>query len=218
MTVAVNDIISRVQTLIRDLTGVRWPQDELINWLNDGQREVILLQPKAGAKNTSMALVAGTKQSIPNDGTQLLRVMRNTGVGGATPGRAITEVDREVLDTFTPDWHSDAATAVAKHYIFDPVDPTTFYVYPPADGSAQIEVVYASSPTVVTAGQQISVPDIYANALMDYMLYRAYSKDSDSTANAERAQNAYNTFVQSLGLKVAADARSANASGTQIGA
>ena len=75
MTVTVQSVIDRVQAVLQDTTGVRWPVvDELVLWVNDAQREIALLKPDASAKNETITLAAGTKQSIPAGGNRLLKV------------------------------------------------------------------------------------------------------------------------------------------------
>ena len=44
----------------------------------------------------------------------------------------------------------------------------------------------------------ISVVDTYANALMDYILYRAFSKDAEFAANAARATAHYGAFSSAM--------------------
>lgn len=187
---------------MQDTTNIRWPTPELLRYLNDAQREVVKDRPDATAANESMALVAGTKQHIPALGLKLIDVPRNMGVNGTTPGRAIRIVDREALDAQRPDWHTETATAEVKHFMHDARDPLRFYVYPPATGTAQVEVVYSTAPTEITQEtDDIGVPDIYVNALIDFTLYRAYSKDADYTANINRAAGHYAAYGQALGLK-----------------
>lgn len=65
-----------------------------------------------------------------------------------------------------------------------------------------VELIYSSSPTdVATVNTTISLDDIYANAMIDFMLYRAYSKDAEYASNANYAQQHYQSFLTSLGLK-----------------
>ncbi len=204
-TITGTNIVSRAAIVLQDTTGVRWPQtEELLLWLNDGQREVVLRKPDAYAQNTVVQLVVGTKQSIPATGIQLLDVIRNMGTGGATPGRAITRIDREILDEQRPDWHSETASAETKHYMFDLRDPKHFYVYPPQHATAgQVEEVYSAAPTDLSVlGDTITLDDIYSGVLLDYILYRAYSKDADLSPSApQRAVAHYNSFLASLGAK-----------------
>ena len=59
------NLISRVQDTLQDTTGVRWIEAELLRYINDAQREVVNLKPDATATTANMALVVGTKQSLP---------------------------------------------------------------------------------------------------------------------------------------------------------
>lgn len=200
-------IIERASVILQDTSNIRWPVNELLNWLNDGQREIVALAPDAYTRTENVLLVPGTKQTIPGIGIRLIDISRNMGVTGATPGRAIRPVDRAVLDAQRPNWHFETASAEAKHYMFDRRNPKVFYVYPPQPNvPGYVEITYSSAPTDVSQGQPIVIDDIYANALLDYILYRAYSKDAEYTQNAERAQMHYKAALASLAGKEGIDA------------
>jgi len=208
-TIITQTIIDRAETIIQDTTNVRWPAAELLNWLNDGQREIVLLKPEASVVNASVQLTAAkTKQTLPAAAITLLDVTRNMGSNGTTDGDAIRLVSREVLDAQSPDWHTHTNTGgKIQHYVFDPRDPKTFYVYPKAPATAwYVELVYSASPTEITnPATAISIDDIYANALLDYVLYRAYSKDAEYAGNAQRAVGHYQAFVGSITGKTQSD-------------
>lgn len=206
-TITAQTIIDRVQVILQDTTAVRWPEAELLNWLNDGQREITALRADAFSKITNVTCVTGTKQTIPtSDGLRLLDVLRNMGSGGSTPGGAIRKVPRQILDGQTPNWHASTPSATIKHYVFDERAPKTFYVYPPATAGTQLEILYAATPTDVALGDVISLDDIYMTPLIDYVLYRAYLKDTEYAGNAQRAVAARQAFENTLGLKAQADA------------
>ena len=203
-TIQVNNLIARAANIAQDQTNIRWPQAEWLDWLNDAQREVVLLKPQASVKNEPVQLTAGsTKQSIPANGIQLIDVTRNMGSTGSTAGTAIRITTREVLDAQVPTWHSDANVAGSiKHYCFDPRDPKTFYVYPKAPSVAwYVECIYAANPTDCSLNGVIQLDDIYANALLNLMLHRAYSKDAEYAQNAQLATAYYQAAMQSLGVK-----------------
>lgn len=194
--ITVASLLNRAAVILQDPTNIRWPQTELLDWVNDGQREIALYKPNAFVKNTSVQLVAGTKQTIPADGVSLVDVTRNMGTNGATPGVAIRVVTREILDSQLRDWHSSAASATVRHYVYTPLDPKTFYVYPPqpTSGQNQVEVVYAANPTDTTLVGTITLDDVYLTALLAYVLYRAYTKDAEYANNAQVAQAYYAQF------------------------
>jgi hypothetical protein len=214
MAVSVQSVIDRVQTTLQDTTGVRWPVvGELVLWINDAQREIALLKPDASAKNTTITLVEGTKQDIPSDGNRLLRAVRNmSAASGGTGKRSVRLVQREVLDAQTPDWHDplvsgDAAhTSVVKHYIYDEQNPRNFYVYPGVSGSAYLEIIYSANPSTVGQGDNLDIPDIYANAVMNYVLYMAYMKDAEYAGNNQRAASHFQIFTTSVTGKGQVDA------------
>jgi hypothetical protein len=65
-TVKVIDLIDRAEEILQDTTNVRWSQQTLLDYLNDGQREVVLFRPDANPVNTSFTLTANSaKQTLP---------------------------------------------------------------------------------------------------------------------------------------------------------
>lgn len=199
-TITVSSVVSRVATLLQDATNIRWPQAELLDYLNDGQREIVLYKPNAFVKNSSVKLITGTKQTIPADGVQLIDVVRNLGTSGTTPGKAVRITMREILDAQLPDWHTITGTSEVRHYMYSPLDPKTFYVYPPQPAANQgyVELIYGAAPTDATLVSVITIDDIYQTVLVDYMMYRAYSKDSEYSADANRAQSHQAAYIASL--------------------
>lgn len=211
MTVAAQSIIRRVVETLQDNTSVRWPVSELVRYLNDGQREIVMYRPDAMVTNAAVNLVAGSKQALPSNGTKLIEVVRNSG----GTQRSVRMVNREILDAQSPNWHAITGSTEILHFMYDPRDPKIFYVYPPAAASgAALDIVYAALPADITepaAGAtftavtgNISVPAIYGNPLQDYILYRAYSKDSEYAGNAARAQAHYGAFANALGIELKA--------------
>jgi hypothetical protein len=215
-TVKVVDQITRAQTILQDTTGVRWPVTELQNWLNDAYREITQMRPDANASTGTYTCTAGTRQVLTSGFPSALRLMdvvRN--MAASSNKRAIRLVDRHILDDQRRGWHTEAETVNIEHYMFDPRLPKEFLVYPPASTSAQLEVVYASVPTGHTLSEAqlanpatsevIRIDDSYANAILDYMLYRAYTKDAEYAANAQRAVGHYQAMQASLGVKTGSD-------------
>jgi len=211
MPIAAQSIVRRVVETLQDNTSVRWPVNELVRYLNDGQREIVLYRPDAMVTNAAVTLVAGSKQALPANGTKLIEIVRNTG----GTRRSVRLVNREILDSQAPNWHNITGATEILHFMYDPRDPKVFYVYPPAAASgASLDVVYAAMPTDVTEPADgalytavtgnISVPDIYGNVIQDYVLYRAYSKDSEYAGNAARAQAHYGAFANALGVEMKA--------------
>lgn len=200
-TILASALISRAQDISNDVGGTRWDSSEWLRWLNDGQREIATIAPDSYSKTANCTLVAGTKQTVPSDCIFVMRPIRNMGVGGATPGEPIRPVDQLLLDQQRPSWHTDTATLVVKHFIYDKRVPGEFYVYPPMSGTTTIELAYAAVPAAVAAtGAAITLDDTFANPLLDYMLYRAFLKDVEIDGMPSRAAVHKQAFMDSLGL------------------
>lgn len=212
MTITAQSIIRRAVETLQDTTSVRWPVNELVRYLNDGQREIVLYRPDSMVTNATITCAAGTKQALPANGAKLVEVIRNAAATSAK--KSVRMINREILDAQTPGWHNITGSVDILHFMYDPRDPKTFYVYPPATSSAQLDIVYAAYPTDITEPADgalytavtgnISLPDIYSNALLEFVLYRAFMKDSEYAGNAQRAQAHYAAFNNALGNEIKA--------------
>lgn len=217
MTISASSLIRRATDLIMDNTSVRWPVPELVRWLNDAQRAVVLVRPDAINRTATGTLIAGTRQSLDAMvlsplPAKLIEITRNMAATSAK--KAVRLVPRQILDAQQPGWHGITPTVDVLHYMFDPRDPKTFYVYPPATALAQLEIMYSGVPTDIAEPVDgslytavvgnVSLPDVYANVLLDLILYRAYSKDAEFAGNATRAAGHYAAAVASLGDEIKA--------------
>jgi hypothetical protein len=195
MALTANDVIARATLLLNDkgnaVIGVaantRWSVAELLEWVSDAQRQIVLMRPNALNVVAKVPLASGTRQTIPADGWLMLGATRNlTAAGGA--GRAVREVKRDVLDAFNPDWHTDTATPAVKNYLYDVQDQRAFYVYPPNDGTGNLEVNYSGMPVQLTdVTSPLQLDQIYLTPMVDYTCFRALSKDAEFAGGASLA-------------------------------
>lgn len=208
-------ILSEVDTVLLDTAGTRWLDAEKLVYLNAGQRQIVFFKPDAYVVNDVYALVAGTKQSIPDgtnsfqnaasatlkEGVALVKAVRNMGADGLTPGAVISPIGSDFLDSYNPDWHTDSQVAAIKNYILNNEDPKRFYVTPPNNGTGYVEVIYSALPAdVATTSAAITLADVYRDLLVNYVLFRCYDKDAAlSPLNVQRAASKWNLFVTSLG-------------------
>lgn len=201
------DIIERVTDTLQDKDNIRWPRLELLRYINDAQREIVLKRPDSSAKTTAMSVTSGqTRQVLPADGARLIEVVRNMGGDGVTAGKAVRLTAREVLDSQVPNWHVTPSGSVATHYVFDIRNPKTFYLYPKPASAYFIELVYSAAPVNLPAESgTISLDDIYANAIIAYVLMRAYQKDEDFARNADMAGFWAQAFMVGIDARTQAD-------------
>lgn len=217
MATQAKEVFTRVQLILQDKTAVRWSIRELRLWANDGLREIVSMKPSANPRTVILSLAAGTKQEIPNSAIALIRVIRNmsNATTNAIGRAAIITVPREVMDSQSPDWHDPDVYPPEKrvtHAVYDPEDQRHFYVWPPNNGDGYVEALVSRYPNEIPSASPpekldsytsvVDLQDIYINALIDYVLYRAYLKDNDVSGNPERAMAHYTAMANSLGVKV----------------
>lgn len=201
MALTAQNVIDRARDILQDTASVRWSDAELLRWLNDGRREMVTVRPDIYASVTVITLVSGTKQSIPGDGAVFLTAYRNIDAQGS-PTTTVRPVDRMTLDALLPGWHAAAAGAT-KHYMLDLAVPKVFWVYPQAAAGAKLEIAYAKDPADITVTTTSLTEEAnYAFALVDYLCFRALSKDADHVDNASRAAIYFDRFYKLLGTSV----------------
>ncbi len=220
MTINAKDLLDRARRVLNDETSERWPLSEMRLWLNDSLREIALIKPTAFSDSIVVSLFAGTLQRLPDGYFSVMRVVRNLKTNANSPRQgaaSIRTVDMTMIDAQSPNWHDSTKVKqqkVVKNVAFESSDPRAFYVYPGNDGTGIVEAIVSKIPTSVSAPASnaddinsydvnIDIHDIYSNVILDYMLYRAYSKDANYAGSAQRAALYYTAFANALGVKVA---------------
>lgn len=232
-------VVTRASRILADQTNVRWTTDELVSYAKDAVLQVILARPDAYPVTRAFTVVGGnTKQVVGmtaasdgldigavghNPAIRLLRVVRNLGAAGSRP---IREASRVALDTEMPNWHqvpTPGSAWSAQHYTFDNVSPHVFYIYPcpPSTPAYQVEIVHSALPAMGGASLATSIDlglqDHWINPLVDWVLYRAFSKDAEYAGNGERAMHHMNAFVQAVQMtQLAGQQASAPAAATPL--
>lgn len=223
-TIKVTDIVQRVENVLQD-TNVRWPRLELQNWINESYLTITLLRPDANAESGTFTCAAGTRQVLTTDFPSALRLLDVTrNVAEKSSKKVVRLVARSALDDQRPTWHTEDETLNIQLFTFDPRQPKQFFVYPPASDEAEIEVVYSNAPNAHTltevelapiggSDEVIYLDDDYTTPIIDWVLYRAYSKDAESGANEQRASASYSAFNSTIGAKSKTDSAAAPGNG-----
>jgi hypothetical protein len=197
-TVTVQDLITQARVILQDRDAVRWADEEFLGWVASAYREIVRYRPAANSVTQPFTAINGTRQSLPVDGAYLISVVRNeTGTL-----RSILPIERTILDSQNPDWHTVNLTNGSvdpRFYVYEKDSPKVFYLYPAATAGDIVSIQYARIPTAHTVKTEtISLDDTYAGTIVDYMLYRAYSKDA-SVGDQHLAQRYGMTFYQQIG-------------------
>lgn len=215
------DILKSVSDILLDEGFVHWTLPELCRWLNLGLDAITLQKPSASAATVEVELATGTLQALPSGYVSILRPIRNVRGANAdrNPRKRISVVSEQSLTNLNPSWDDEYSVPFAqqaKHFIFDEANPKAFYVYPGNDGTGVLEMVLSVVPVKIAATGDVDKLDSYAtplpldetyhDALMDYTLYRAWSKDAQFAGAAQRAALHYQQYANALGIKLGVEA------------
>jgi len=223
-----SDVMRRASVLLLDEDNVRWPLSELADCINDAVKAIILAKPSASAKTAQFPLEQGTYQKIPETlgnvtPLQLLGVNHNiSDTVKNIGGRAIRTASRSMLDSHEPNWRNPSYAPFAKEVrqvAFDENVPLEFECYPGNNGSGVVQIAISYLPAKVAPTPskdvenleawdvEIGIPEPYTVPLIDYVLFKAFSKD-DIAGDPTKAMTYYQTFATALGIKVQGEAAS----------
>jgi hypothetical protein len=121
-------------------------------------------------------------------------------------GTIINIVEKDVLDSFSASWSRPSsrepdmeALNYYKAYAMDPNDPLAFWLWPRPVEGADVIVTYAGiPPEVESTSSELTLSDSYLADLVDYVVYRALSKEARGGA-AELAERYRASFLARLG-------------------
>jgi hypothetical protein len=221
-------LIVEVARLLNDaepgFEHIRWTRADLLEYLNDAQRQVYLYRPELYARTELYPLASGSRQGPLPAGCQLQKVI------GSTPGAGrARKLDDGLLQAFADTGCTPASGCEdyrVSGYSYTPQDPMAFFVDPPVpdDGQAYtVALVCQQCPEPITLAQlddadprndRLMTPARLHNALIEWMLYRAYSVDMESAQSFAKQQDHWQHFYAMLGVS---EAKERVVAGSQAG-
>ncbi len=208
------DLIDEVRRTIHDETATfRWSDAELIDYINAGQRQIVVLVPEANLSETVADTGADlvSRQLLPAGGIKFIKATTNYADNGTTRQGTIRYAEKDALDTYEPDWEfvttkADGANYF-EHFMHDRREPKAFYVYPaPAAANKRFGIIFSANPTELTVvGSTVALSDEYTEALIMYIVYRALTKESRDSMPDQFQQGLWNQFLAVLGIKRAVE-------------
>jgi hypothetical protein len=208
----IKSILERVVSALSDEGSVTWTLQDLVRYVNDGQRDMLVKRPDLFVVEVDHPLVMGVRQALPANGAKLLDIPCNTS------GLPITRVKRALLDAQAPGWRVLPGADEIDHFTYDEDQPKQFEVYPPAALGAAVRLEYSAVPAdlpipaagvaLADLGGNVNVPDLQATALHHYICFRCYA-EGDENVNAERAQQFLALFSNLLDVEMVATTSSA---------
>nr|WP_157651721.1 DUF6682 family protein [Burkholderia ubonensis] len=204
MSMIVRDVVREVAALLNDdedgFEFTHWTESDLVEYANDAALQITQWRAAEFSKPHTIDLAAGARQTLPSDGLAFYRVAGTVDRYGRTIGQpSATDIaaTRIAANWFEPiACRRTTGDYVVRSFSFDADDQTAFYVDPPVPPGKAVQaiVVYASVPARADGGDALPVPSIYHNAVIEWMLYRAFGKDTESATDAMRSAEHHTTF------------------------
>jgi hypothetical protein len=181
----VTDIITRVQRIFGDQSGVQIDQNDIIRWINDGQEEIVINNVGLMETTATADIVQGQDTySFPTDCSVIRSIRYN--------GYAVKYMSQSEFDLYL-DGYSASPTPYGQGI------PSLYTVWqnqirlfpqPNSSVSAGLTVLYIQHcAQVVTTADALAVPVQYHKALVDYCLEQAYELDEDVQKKTDKKKD-----------------------------
>lgn len=167
-------LLSRAAQTLNDPAGRYWSSDTLLDYLNAGLTQIVMMRPDAYTQVRDVALVAGVNQTLPDDGMQFLDAHYNVA-----SGQGILQRSMDTLTHAIPTWAKATAATDILHVIPDERDPSRYRCYPPSNGSSVISLEFSAIPPQVSASDAFPFRDIFQTAAWAYICGVALIKQTD---------------------------------------
>lgn len=185
-----------VRVTLLDAAKVTWSDAELLGYLNEALRTTCLLKTDAYTRRAYIAMVLGTKQELPEGGTEIFDLFENEG-----SGRAVTLADRSLIDTENRFWPASTYEIDVQNWAADPRDPKRFDVTPPNNGYGSVGALFGAVPDeLASIGDEIPLQDIYEHPLKLFVMAKAYAKNT-KRQDLAKSETLMQGFRAALGVK-----------------
>lgn len=194
-TILASAIISTARSILLDPDADWFSNADLLGALNRAERRVLLVRPELSSSRVTLELDAGIAQVLPANATALLDIFQNT-----VSKRRARQTSRAMLEHLNDRWSAATGQTEVIHWTADLRSKTRYDVYPPNDGSGQLEALIGTVPTPIpTTGDVINLNDIYETPLLYYVLCEAFSVNSEKQDMA-KSTSYENRASQLLGV------------------
>lgn len=175
----VSDVVVRVQRTFGDEASVQVTEEDIIRWVNDGQREIIMKTEDLLQSQGVTSTVNGQQDYTVPENMLILRSIHYKPIGLSSFIR-LQSLSMAEFDDYIDGWDG------TSYSTSEPVVYCTyggfikFFPIPMIDGSDNLKIRYSRRPADVTlTSDTIDLPDEYFNSLVSYVLSQAFQLDED---------------------------------------
>lgn len=191
----VGEIKTRVRRTFGDESSVQVLDSDILTWINDGQREIVMHNNELLEKISTANIISGQQDySFPSDLLQLrsLKFRQDSTVSyGKLDGRSMQEFD-EIIDG----WEGPSYGQANPRFYCTFNNVIKLFPIPVNSVTDGLKLYYYRIPTDrVNDIDIIDLPINYHGAIVEYCLKQAYELDEDWTSVGNKA-NEFNSSVE----------------------
>jgi hypothetical protein len=187
------DVITEARNILQDVdTPNRYSDADLLKFVNQTIKRMVVLRPDLFGEIGDIPTTAGTAvQSLPSDALRLIDIFQVKG------GNAVTEVDRETMARYAPDW-MNATAGSPVNFMRHIKNAEKFFLYPPPVSGTVLVGEYSKVPADYALADTITAPsEAFFPTIIDGVVWLAESID-DEAVNSERAKFFLQLFTTQL--------------------
>lgn len=184
----VSDIKTRVKRTFGDESGVQITDEDIVRWINDGQRQICVQNDNLLEKSALASLIAEQNEyTLPSD----LLIFKSISVQYANElsYRRVTGYDFVKFNRFIDGW--DGTDQSSGRPVAYTIHAGNIIVFPNPDRAVTdgLKIYYNRKPIDVADDVDTpDLPELYHETLVKYCLVQAYKLDEDyDAAGAESA-------------------------------
>lgn len=215
----VEDLIVRVSRQLGDYSDaddasrfVAYSRATLLDYYNEAVQQLVANRPDTMAKTVELTLSPGSLQTLPEPYTGLVKIELNVNGAGAEAEQILPadEYFSKVLGSKTC-FAKKCVTAqgdyAVRGFTKSAFTDMEFTVSPPVPpGTApRVKAVVLTGATKVCASETsecVAFNPIYAAAVTEWMLYRAWGSDAEIVGGANAAAIHFRAFFQMIGVQI----------------
>jgi hypothetical protein len=199
-TKTVQDVLLSVKRQFGDESGVQITDSDIIRWVDDAQREIMMNNPEINAAVVSVNVTAGEPlypvlTHVP-DIESIHSVHYN---GQILRNKTFLDAQETII-------RSEDTSQGTPQFWYEYAGTINLWPIPQESKTGGLKIFYSKSPTeITTTGQVLSIPDSYFNAIVTFCMKQAMAMDENFQA-AQSYDQQFEIHMQKLANRTSSQA------------
>lgn len=171
------DVEARVRSSFGDTSGAQLGDGPILNWINDGQREIVNSNPILRDTKVTNVVKGQSDYTFPADKVMVIEAIYISGY-------PLTNLSPQEARAFIRKQDPELESSAQRPEIwYERAGVITLYPVPDTNITDGMKLEFIKNPTPLTAlSETLSVPDRYFNELVTYVTAQALEMDENYEA------------------------------------